>query len=117
MTFARLLQHVDRLQQRRRGGPRGSRRANLREEIAIAQELAATCQISRAIWKLNSLDRVRVVPKREATDLEILISKLVRRLTLFRQFRQDVVSDEFCTFSQEVVSGCAQGGIGSCASE
>jgi hypothetical protein len=98
MTFARLLTEVDRLYQRQRfhSGARGW--TNAREQIVNAQTSATRCQIQDA---LKSLDPKKVssdVLDPEATDLEIIASKLVRRLTLFNQFPQDVLSDEFCTF-------------------
>jgi hypothetical protein len=68
----------------------------LRRQILDAQSLAASCRITEAIQSLKSVKRNEVLLGPAAVDFEILLSKLIRRLTLFRQFRHDVVSDEFC---------------------
>jgi hypothetical protein len=98
MTFARLLQHLDRLDQRPRLRPAGRQLARLRRQIAHAQSRAAACRIREAISKLESLGKSSVM-RPDAIDLEILTSKLVRRLQLFKQLPQDVTSNEFCTSS------------------
>ncbi|MGH9894129.1 MAG: hypothetical protein ACREA0_19540, partial [bacterium] len=97
VTFAQLWHEVDRLDQRQRFRNPVTRLTALRQEIVDAQTFAVTCQISQAIKTLQPQAISGDVKQPEATDLEILIAKLVRRLQLFNQFPQNVSSDEFCT--------------------
>jgi hypothetical protein len=60
-----------------------------------AQGQANRCQIRQAIDTLTALNPIHV-GNGQSVDLEILISKLVRRLALFDRFPRDVYSDEFC---------------------
>jgi hypothetical protein len=96
VTFAGLLQFVERVDSRPRLHPPLRRLRGLRRQILDAQSLAASCRITEAIQSLKSVKRNEVLLGPAAVDFEILLSKLIRRLTLFRQFRHDVVSDEFC---------------------
>ena len=97
MTFAQLLREVDRMDQRQRYSDPVKRMTEVRAAIASAQSLAATCNISKAISKLDSKRASGDVLEPEATDLEILVSKLERRFQLYSQFPKDVSSNEFCT--------------------
>jgi hypothetical protein len=97
VTFTQLVHEVDRLDQRERFRNPVKRMTKVRRQIAHAHSLAERCEITEAIRILNPERASRHVVEPEATDLEILMSKLERRLTLFRQFPQDVSSDEFCT--------------------
>jgi hypothetical protein len=97
MTFAGLLHEVDRLNQR--GRFRGAVRkvTTVREMIADAQTLAASCQISESLETLNPQKASASVRQPDATDLEIRMAKLERRLELFARMPQEVISSEFCT--------------------
>ena len=96
VTFAQLLHEVDVLQQRQRYKSPVTKLTELRKEIPDAQALAAGCQIDRAINKLHPEEADSDVLEPDATDLEILLAKLVRRLQLFDQFPTAVISSEFC---------------------
>ena len=97
VTFAQLLQVVDRLEQRQRFRHPVQRLTSVRQQLLNAQNLAVTCQINQAIRAFNGQQASNDVLDPEATDLEILFAKLVRRLTLFQQFPTAVSSGEFCT--------------------
>ena len=97
VTFAQLLQVVDRLEQRQRFRHPVQRLTSVRQQLLNAQNLAVTCQINQAITAFNGQQASNDVLDPEATDLEILFAKLVRRLTLFQQFPTAVSSGEFCT--------------------
>lgn len=96
VTFAQLLRDVDRWEARGRfanaqSGP-GTLRAQLREALA----LAAGCRLEQAISALNPSRASNYLVEPESIDLEILLSKLRRRLSL-AQRPLDVMSAEFCT--------------------
>jgi hypothetical protein len=97
VTFAGLAQEVSRMEQRRRFRSSVTRMAKVRDQVADARRRAARCQITEAIRSLNPHKAANDVLEPEATDLEILMSKLVRRLALYGQFPQDVATNEFCT--------------------
>ncbi len=97
LTFVQLLHEVDVLDQRKRYKNPATKLMEVRQEILDAQALAARCQIGLAIDKLNPEVADSDVLEPDSTDLEILISKLVRRLQLFARFPNDVVSSEFCS--------------------
>jgi hypothetical protein len=97
VTFAGLAQEVTRMDRRRRFRSPVTRMAKVREQVADARRRAARCQIAEAISSLNPQAASNDVLEPEATDLEILMSKLVRRLSLYRRFPQDVSTNEFCT--------------------
>src|SRR5262249_40302894 len=112
MTFTQLNQEIDRWQSRgrivglnleidRRHGhgrffERVTRLEKLQSLVSAARTSASRCQITDAINTLASVNPARYVLEPEATDFEILIAKLVRRLTLFDRLPADVISDEFC---------------------
>jgi hypothetical protein len=83
------------LEQRQRLDP--ARIPWLRETIADAHALAASCRIGDALKTFKTSSISSSVMEPEATDVEVLISKLSRRLTLFEQSASDVISEEFCT--------------------
>jgi hypothetical protein len=97
MTFAQLLDEVSRLEQRRRFRLLRGGATTVRQEVRDAQTLAAKCQIAGAIENLHPETASFFVRTPESTDLEILMSKLVRRLQLFERLPDEVSSDEFCT--------------------
>jgi len=97
MTFARLLQDVDRLDERHRLHGPVIRITKVRQQLADAQTLAAECQITAALQNLDPEKASTIARKPDAADLEIVMAKLVRRLELFERLPQDVSSDEFCT--------------------
>jgi hypothetical protein len=96
-TFAQLLHQVDILNQRQQYKNPTIGVTLVRQMIANAQTLAANCRIGAAINTLNPQMAFSNVVEPDATDLEIQISKLLRRLQLFNQFANQVNSDEFCT--------------------
>jgi hypothetical protein len=97
VTFAQLLRELDVIEQRQRVKNPVEGLSNVRQMILSAQSLAVSCQISAALKKLNSQKAYSEAVDPEATDFEILISKLVRRLQLYSQFPNDVTSNEFCS--------------------
>jgi hypothetical protein len=118
MTFAQLNHEIDRwvsrgrvvgklaglsnrwefdwLDIRHRFVDRLARQQQLRALVDAARTAASRCQISDAIKSLELVRPSQYIVEPEATDFEILIAKLVRRLALFRQLPGDVMSDEFC---------------------
>jgi len=97
VTFSQMLHEVDRWEQRGRFTDPVTRVEKLRQQILDAKTLASSCQISEAIKALNPQKASNYLLSPEAVDLEILLSKLIRRLTLFGQLPGDVSSGEFCT--------------------
>lgn len=96
VTFAQMLDEIDRWDQRERFHNPTKRLRNVRQQIVDAQRQAEGCQITDAIRTLNMKRASEDVAKPEAIDFEILSDKLVRRLQLFKSFPGDVSSDEFC---------------------
>jgi hypothetical protein len=94
MTFALLLGEVDRLNQRGRFKSPEVFQV-VRGQIVDARAAAAACRIQDAM-KLDAKSASNAVMFPESTDLEIIISKLLRRLQLFSQYPQEVQSNEFC---------------------
>ena len=99
VTFAQLQKEVDRWQVRRRFVDAVSGPTRLRQLVLDAQSLAAACQRGPAIKTLNAREASNYLLDPEATDAEILISKLARRLALFGELPWELSSSEFCTFS------------------
>jgi hypothetical protein len=97
VTFAQLLQEVDVLDQRQRFKNPVTQLTQVQKMIVSAQRLAMKCQISAAISELDPREAYSQVLEPEATDLAILIAKLDRRLLLFKQFANEVISNEFCS--------------------
>jgi len=95
VTFAQLLEELDDVYQRDRFANPTSFQT-LRAGIVAAQSLAAACKIQSAAHHLTSHVDAGVILEPEATDIEILIDKLVRRLELYEHYPQHVVSSEFC---------------------
>jgi hypothetical protein len=95
-TFAQLLSEVDRSEQRQRWLDPILKLTLLRSVIMAAQSLAAGCQLDQAAMTLAQQNPESSVQQPEATDLEVLIAKLTRRLALFKQLPGQVLSDEFC---------------------
>lgn len=94
-TFAQLLHDLDIVFQRGRYAD-PTTFATLRSNIVAAQTLAASCSVDAAASKLSSLTVNGVVLDPEATDIQILIDKLVRRLQLDKLYPQYVLSTEIC---------------------
>ena len=98
MTFAQLLREVDRMDQRQRYSDPVKRMTDLRaadrECAKIGGDMPVSARPSRSSTRIQ-LPAVVLEP--EATDLEVLMSKLERRLQLYSQFPKDVSSNEFCT--------------------
>jgi hypothetical protein len=97
VTFAQLLQEVNVLDQRQRFKNPVMQLSQVRDMILEAQQLAASCRIPAAIARLHPQKAFSVVLEPEATDLEILIAKLVRRLELFTRLPGEVTTNEFCS--------------------
>jgi hypothetical protein len=96
VTFAQLVQEVNVLDQRQRFKNPVTRLGQVRKMILNAQRLAMNCRITSAIDQLDPQKAYSEVLEPDATDLEILIAKLVRRLQLFNRFPNEVISNEFC---------------------
>ena len=96
VTFASLLTEIDRVDRRQRYSNRQLGMTRPRLMLATAWAAAARCDIAGALNVLNPTKAAADAVQPEATDIEVLISKLVRRLTVYRQFPQDVSSGEFC---------------------
>jgi hypothetical protein len=95
VTFAQLLHEIDRWEARGRFAT--ANQANrLRQRILTAQTFAAQCQLARSAQVLRPIEESTPIMEPEATDLEILVSKLVQRMRLFAHSPQDVISTEFC---------------------
>jgi hypothetical protein len=88
-TFAQLLSEVEGLSDL-------PTRLEVRTQVLEAQALAANCQLGEAIGTLELLAQQPALMAPEATDVEVLNTKLVRRLTLFQRFPQELSSGEFC---------------------
>jgi hypothetical protein len=97
VTFANVLAEVTRLAQRQRFLPPDTQGLKVRQIVLEARALAAACQISAAITKLNPKETSRALAVPDLVDFEVLLSKLARRLELYRRFPQEVQSTEFCT--------------------
>ncbi|MEO7275458.1 MAG: hypothetical protein ABIX28_20385 [Vicinamibacterales bacterium] len=96
MTFSRLLDQIDRWDARQRFRS-DNQRNKVRGRVEDAQSFAAQCQFARAATVLNPLAKSTPVMEPEATDLEVMISKLVQRMDLFGRYPYDVVAPEFCS--------------------
>jgi hypothetical protein len=98
--FDTVLDRIAVARQRRSAPQRARPRLHaLRAGVLEAQRLAAQCQISQAIWKIHELKDSRV--RRDGTDLEVLLSRLQRRLRLYSQSPRDFAPGEFCTSAPE----------------
>ncbi len=65
--------------------------------LASAQAQASGCQLDAAISTLNPKTASTYILSPDNTDAQVLFSKMVRRLQLYKQYPQQVVSLEFCT--------------------
>jgi hypothetical protein len=95
MTFAQLQHEIDTIEFRERFRSGGA--TNVRGMVLDAGGLAAGCHISDALKALNPQTASTSALFPESVDIEIMMSKLVRRLTLYEQLPADVMSTEFCT--------------------
>jgi hypothetical protein len=97
VTFAQLLQQVNVLDQR---GVYKDPNKQLSAETAMitkAQRLAMNCKIPQAIGALDPNKPYIDVLEPDATDLSILIGKMIRRLQIYMRFPTQVMSNEFCS--------------------
>ena len=98
VTFAQALAAVDTLTLRQRFiSPDYA--AMVRQQVVAAQASAAACQIAKAINTLNPAKASQATLDPDSLDIEILFSKLIRRLQLYTQYPTQVISNEFCTGS------------------
>src|SRR5204862_5697979 len=86
ITFAKLLHDVDRLVQRNRFVALDPTGSAARLQLLNAQLSAAKCQPDKAISQLNASAAAETVLSPDSVDVEILFSKMVRRLQLLKQF-------------------------------
>jgi hypothetical protein len=91
-----MMNEVTRWNFRHRFLDEGSSLTAFRQQILEAQALAAGCRIAQAIRTLDPQTASQDLLEPEATDAGILLSKLVRRLQLFKERPLDVISSEFC---------------------
>ena len=96
MTFAQLLREINTWTLRQRF-PTTSLRNELVLKTLIAAVQAARCQIAPAVAMLNAQPSSRYLPEPEALDLDVITSKLTRRLGLYQQLPQSVSTTEFCS--------------------
>ncbi|MGH7046875.1 MAG: hypothetical protein ACREE2_10885 [Stellaceae bacterium] len=101
VTFAQLLQEVGVLDQRQRFKNPVTQLTGVQKMIVNAQRSAMTCNIPAAISELHPQEAYNEVLEPDATDLAILLAKLVRRLQLFHRFPTEIVSTEFCNAPQQ----------------
>jgi hypothetical protein len=101
-TFAGLSSEVTTLAARGRftaADPKGIR---TERAIQIAEAAAATCRIPDAIDILTRQMRSRAILSPDSGDHEVLVSRLIRRLELYKglrpysEFPKQVISTEFC---------------------
>lgn len=95
MTFTQLVQDVDKLDARGRLKMRGA--FKLRRMIAEASAQAASCEIEGAIETLRPQPASQWARFPESVDIEVMVSKLERRLRLYVQRPMEVRSLEFCS--------------------
>jgi hypothetical protein len=102
LSFTQLLVDVDEIARRQRflAGQATPTRTAISQALVAANQ----CQIDTAISQLGALrtavlaGTVALAP--EATDLEIMLGKMIRRLQLIKRFPQGLSSNEFCTGTQ-----------------
>ena len=92
MTFSQLLRDVGTLEAR----GRLTDAARLRAQVLEARNAAAYCRIDRASKLLSPQAASNLALFPESIDLEIMMSKLERRLTLYGKFPSDFIAAEFC---------------------
>ena len=63
---------------------------------AAARTEAAYCRVDQALTILSPMRLAWSAYYPELLDLEIMASKLERRLTLYRRFPSDMIAVEFC---------------------
>jgi hypothetical protein len=97
VTFAQLTSYVAQLAQRQRFIASDTQGKTVSSALLAARSAAANCQIATAINLLPSTNLSRTALTPDTDDLEVLLSKLVRRLQLYNLFPQQVQSTEFCT--------------------
>ena len=96
VTFAQLLHEARRWEARARFvSP--ARGRQLRDRIERARALAAGCDLKQAVTTLGRDNAPQYLLEPDAVDLEVLRSRLSRRLDMFRQVPGEVTSAEFCT--------------------
>jgi hypothetical protein len=97
VTFAQMASFTSGLAQRQRYIATDPQGMTVRNALSAAQSAAANCQVTAAINLLPSTSLSRIALTPDTDDLEVLLSKLVRRLQLYNLFPQQVQSSEFCT--------------------
>ncbi len=101
VTFAQLLREVERWAQRGRFQTSDAQGANVRQQLLDAQALASACQITAAIGKLNPQQASRALLAPDSVDIEVLMSKLLRRLQVYSRYPEEVQTSEFCAGSAQ----------------
>ena len=99
VTFAQALNAVTTLALRQRFAAPDTQGTQVLQQVLNAQAFAAACQIKKAINTLNPNSASQAVLDPDSLDIEILLSKLIRRLQLYGQYPTQVISSEFCTGS------------------
>jgi hypothetical protein len=98
MTFAQMYREINRWERRARYADPTIRLTTLLEQVADAHALAAACQVEQAIQALNPQITSGALQTPESADLEILLSKLIRRLRNYQDLPQYVANGEVCAF-------------------
>ena len=93
MTFMQLSQEIDKMLSR----GRLTHAESVRALVATARNAASACEIGLALKVLapQKMSTMALFP--ESIDVEVMASKLSRRLTLFNKFPSDLITAEFCS--------------------
>ncbi len=94
--MSQLATQISRLDQRQRFRSPDVHGTAVSAQVAASQASAASCQISTAISQLNSQAASKATLDPDSVDIEILISKMVRRLQMYSLYPQLVIPSEFC---------------------
>src|SRR5205085_2586456 len=97
LTFVQLLHEIDRMEERQSTLSGKRKYQTFRTQVISAKNAASICRIPDAIKYLKQWQAIAILQP-DATDVDVLTSKLIRRLTLYSQLPQQVVSGEFCTY-------------------
>jgi hypothetical protein len=99
VTFAQAVNAVNTLALRQRFAAPDTQGTQVLQQVLDAQAFAAACQITKAINTLNPNKASQAVLDPDSLDIEILLSKLIRRLQLYGQYPTQIITSEFCTGS------------------
>ena len=96
LTFARLEHELNKLKVRGRYVTTAYKVTAFRQAMVTAANHAAACRLTDAINTLKGQNATNAVKAPDAADVNILLAKLIRRLTLKQVLPGQVISSEFC---------------------